>query len=303
MRIFWKATLAALSFTAFIGAASAQPYGAGDNGYANNGYPNTGYANGGYPDNGYPDNGYANNGNGDPYGGSDDPYAGDDSGTGVPPGGVPYDQSSGGYCDQWGCPDDYYDLPVYYGSAFYDGLWFDGPLYYRNWYGSRQYWVHGGWHADNWSGARPSWYAQGRYGPALGRDFYNSGSFRNANAQRGFNRGYGNRGAFNGNSGNASRFGNRSFDNRQSVNAGNGAHFGNRSFAAQATPQVQDRGARFQNQGRQRSDSGRQFSGSANRGNFQRSSQARPQVQAHNDGGNRGHGDGGNHGGGHGRSR
>jgi hypothetical protein len=288
MRTFWKATLAALSFTAFIGAAAAQPYG-GD-GYANNGYAN----------NGYPNNGYANNGYGDPYGGSDDPYAGDDSSTGVPPGGVPYDQSSGGYCDQWGCPDDYYDLPVYYGAAFYDGLWFDGPLYYRDGYGSRQYWVHGGWHADNWSGARPSWYAQGRYGPALGRDFYRSGSFRNANAQHGFNRDFDNRGGFNGNSGNASRFGNRSFDNRQSFNAGNGARFANRSFAAQATPQVQDRSARFQ--GPQRSAAGGQDR-FANRGNFQRSSEARPQVQARNDGGNQGHGGGGNRGHDRGRTR
>jgi hypothetical protein len=303
MRTFWKATLAALSFTAFIGAASAQPYGAGDDGYTNNGYANNGYANNGYANNGYANNGYANNGYGDPYGGgSGDPYAGDDSGIGVPQDGIPYDQASGGYCDQWGCPDDYYDLPVYYGSAFYDGLWFDGPLYYRNWYGSRQYWVHGGWHADNWRGARPSWYAQGRYGPALGRDFYRSGSFRSGNAQRSFNRGFDNRGAFNGNSGNASRpsnggFGNRSFDNRQSVNAGNGMRFGNRGFAAPAASQVQDRGARSQGQGFQRSDAGRQDR-SANRGNFQRSSAARPQVQ-HGDGG----GHGGNHGGGHGRSR
>ena len=113
------------------------------------------------------------------------------------------------------------------------------------------------------------------------------------NTQRGFDRGFDNRGALGGN---------RSFDNRQSFNAGNGTagngtRFGNRSFAPQATPQVQDRGARFGSQSFQRSDAGRQDR-FANRGNFQRDSGARPQYQPHNDGGNRNNG-----GHQHGRSR
>ena len=220
MRRFWKATLAALSFTAFVGVAgcaSAQPYGY------------------------------------DSYGpGYDDNYA-DGYGYNQPPGGVPYDYDSGGYCDEWGCPDDYYDLPVYYGSVYYGGSWFNGPLYYRDWGGGRQFWVHGGWHSDGWRGPRPSWYREGRYGPALGRSFYGSNRFGGGYAQQyrgGYNRGFDNRG-FNRNDGNASRFGNRSF-----------------APQAQAAPQAQQRfgGQRFGNPSGQRQNVQRSDAGRADRG-------------------------------------
>ncbi|HJR55844.1 MAG TPA: hypothetical protein VJ798_04640 [Rhizomicrobium sp.] len=79
---------------------------------------------------------------------------------------------SGGYCDSWGCPDDYWDRPVYYGSVYYGGSWVNGPFYYRDWNGGRQYWVRGGWRHDGWRGDRPSQYRNFRHGPALGRDWY-----------------------------------------------------------------------------------------------------------------------------------
>ena len=73
------------------------------------------------------------------------------------------------YCDQYGCPDDFYDMPIWYGPVFYDNVWVTGPVYYRVWHGLRQYWIHGGWHYDAWIGPRPSWWNAALYhtGPAL----------------------------------------------------------------------------------------------------------------------------------------
>ncbi len=78
------------------------------------------------------------------------------------------------YCDQYGCPDDFYDMPIWYGPVFYDNVWFGGPVYYRDWHGRRQYWIHGGWRYDAWQGPRPSWWNAGHYhtGAALGRNFH-----------------------------------------------------------------------------------------------------------------------------------
>lgn len=91
---------------------------------------------------------------------------------GDPYGGGYYADSDYGYCDAYGCPSDYWNQPVYYGSIYFNNAWLDGPFYYRDWGGARQYWVHGGWHNDSWRGARPDRYREGRYGPALGRDYY-----------------------------------------------------------------------------------------------------------------------------------
>ena len=54
-----------------------------------------------------------------------------------PPAYDPYSEayaSSGyGYCDPYcGCPDDYYDLPVYDGAVFLDGGWYNGPFFWRD---------------------------------------------------------------------------------------------------------------------------------------------------------------------------
>ena len=100
-----------------------------------------------------------------------------------------------GYCDPYyGCPDDYYDLPVYDGAVFFDGGWFSGPFFWRDLGGNRQFWIHGGWHSGQFRG--------GHFGPALGRDYFaqhgigafaHSGNFGRQNfarldPQRGFQR-------------------------------------------------------------------------------------------------------------------
>lgn len=94
---------------------------------------------------------------------------------GVP--GVAFSYDSGGFCDSWGCPGDYWDYPVYYGPVYYDDEWFDGPVYYRVIDGDYWYWVHGGWHRDQWHGPRPHWWGHYRYGPALGYTFYSGHGF------------------------------------------------------------------------------------------------------------------------------
>ena len=95
-----------------------------------------------------------------------------------PGGGISFSVSSGGYCDRWGCPDDYWGYPVYYGPVFWGGQWFNGPLYYRYYGGSYWYWVHGGWRRDEWRGPRPGWWRGNyRYGPALSLDYYRSHGF------------------------------------------------------------------------------------------------------------------------------
>lgn len=160
MKNFTKAAIVAFGVTGALAAvpASAQPY---DPSYDQEGY---------YEDDGaYPQDAYAQG-----YGAYGDQTAYDD-------------QYGAGYCDEYGCPEDYYDLPVYYGDVYYGGSWLTGPLYYRDLYGSRQFWVHGGWRSANHRG--------GRFGPALGRNWYaqNRGyrnGFANRNAWRGANGGY-----------------------------------------------------------------------------------------------------------------
>jgi hypothetical protein len=78
------------------------------------------------------------------------------------------------YCDEYGCPDVFYDMPIWYGPVFYGSVWFAGPVYYRIRHGQRQYWIHGGWHYDTWRGPHPSWWNAGHYhtGPAVGRAYY-----------------------------------------------------------------------------------------------------------------------------------
>lgn len=96
------------------------------------------------------------------------------------PNAVQYDYNSGGYCDSYGCPDSYWDFPVWYGPVYWRGTWYRGPVYYRDHHGRRQYWIAGGWHHDQWRGSRPDWWSRGRYyaGPALGYDYYRGHGFR-----------------------------------------------------------------------------------------------------------------------------
>jgi len=181
--------------------AGAQPYDPRDDGPYSQPYPNQPYAGQQYPNQQYPNQPYG----GQPYGGQ--PYANQPYGAQQPgpydqpyedQGPGPYDQpydtqsyddpmynyygSDYGYCDPYyGCPDDIYDLPLYYGQVYWGDSWYPGPFYYRDFGGRRQFWVHGGWHDGNFRG--------GRFGPALGRGFYQSHNF----VGRGFNRGGANR--------------------------------------------------------------------------------------------------------------
>lgn len=54
--------------------------------------------------------------------------------------GLSYSTRSGGYCDRWGCPTNYWGYPIYYGGVYYGGSWYRGPLYYRYYGGAHQYW-------------------------------------------------------------------------------------------------------------------------------------------------------------------
>src|SRR4051812_15404337 len=134
MRHSIKAAIVAfLGFGALATTASAQPY---DQDYYGDQYAQDPYAQDAYAQ--------------DPY---DMAYA--DS----------YYGSEYGYCDpQYGCPDDFYDLPLYYGEVYADGSWYNGPFYWCDYGGRRQFWVHGSWRGGNYRG--------GRFGRALGRSFY-----------------------------------------------------------------------------------------------------------------------------------
>lgn len=106
------------------------------------------------------------------------PAAAQQFGLGIGPnGGISFSYDSGGYCDQWGCPDNFWDMPVYYGAVFFAGQWYDGPVYYRDWRGEREYWIHGQWRRDEWRGPRPGWWRAGRFGPPLGMDYYRTHNF------------------------------------------------------------------------------------------------------------------------------
>ncbi len=95
---------------------------------------------------------------------------------GVP--GIGFSYDSGGYCDQWGCPDAFWDYPVYYCPVYFRGDWYKGPVYYRRDRGRTMYWIHGNWRNDQWDRPRPSWACSDRYGPALGFEYYDHHGFR-----------------------------------------------------------------------------------------------------------------------------
>lgn len=143
----------------------------------------------------------------------------------------------GGYCDSYGCPDDYWDRPVYYGSVYYGGAWVNGPFYYRDYGGRRQFWLRGGWRDDGWRGTRPSQYRNFRYGPALGRDFYRN-RFDN---RPGFTQGRGGRDFDRDNDGRPDLGrggrGRGDNDNRPGFGQGRGGDFGGRGSRGAQPPQ------------------------------------------------------------------
>ena len=105
-----------------------------------------------------------------------------------PRGGISFSYDSGGYCDQFGCPDDFWQMPIYYGPVFWHGDWYDGPVYYREAFGHRQFWIHGDWRNDEWRGPHPGWWREGRYGPPLGVDYYRSHGFHGRWDRGGYDR-------------------------------------------------------------------------------------------------------------------
>src|SRR6266550_7680118 len=172
------------------GYYSSDPYAGYSGGYADP-YAGGGYANpysgGGYA-NPYSGGGYADpyyDGYGDPYA---DPYACD------------Y------YDPPWGYPPDYclyqtWNEPVYYG-----GLWYSGPIYYRNYSGANWFWLNGGWRRDEGRGARPGgidwgrnmrWTGQLRHRDFAGRGGNGNWNGANRGAYNGGNYNGGNRGAYN----------------------------------------------------------------------------------------------------------
>jgi hypothetical protein len=95
-----------------------------------------------------------------------------------PHGGIGFSYDTGGYCDSWGCPDDFWDYPIAYCPVFFRGEWYRGPFYYIYRHGRYYYWIHGGWRSDDWGFRRPYGACVDRFGPALDFDFYLSHGFR-----------------------------------------------------------------------------------------------------------------------------
>ena len=95
-----------------------------------------------------------------------------------------YSYDTGGFCDEDGCPQNFWDYPIYYCPVFYRGYWYRGPFYYRVYDGEYRYWLQGHWVRERWRGPRPQWACEGRYGPPRGIDFYISHGFRWRDAWR-----------------------------------------------------------------------------------------------------------------------
>jgi len=92
--------------------------------------------------------------------------------------GVGFSYNSGGYCDSLGCPDYFWNYPIYYCPVYYAGRWYRGPVYYRPYRGGYLYWIHGGWRRDYWRARRPYGACVDRFGPPLDLDFYIWNGFR-----------------------------------------------------------------------------------------------------------------------------
>lgn len=95
--------------------------------------------------------------------------------------GDPYACESYDYYDApWGYPPDFCNYNVWYQPVYFGGLWYGGPIYYRDFGGERMFWLNGGWHRDEWRGARPAhidWSHNMRWNgsPIRGRSFAGGG--------------------------------------------------------------------------------------------------------------------------------
>jgi len=72
-----------------------------------------------------------------------------------------YDPFYDPYCDYytppWGYPLDYCRYQTWNQPVYFGGLWYSGPIYYRQIGGVPWYWLNGGWRRDQWRGSRPSY--------------------------------------------------------------------------------------------------------------------------------------------------
>ncbi len=276
MKNFTKAAIFAFGVTGAFAAvpASAQPYDPYNPAYGDQGYE------GDYYDQGY-DPGYDQYAQYDAYG--------------------EYGDEAYGYCDEYGCPEDYYDLPIYDGEVYYNGLWLTGPLYYRDWGGGRQFWLHGGW--------RSSQYRGGNFRRAMGRDWYRQNrafrsGFNNRSAYRGNNsyrqRSYGQQRNYSGRSSFSPSSSGQRFRGNNDVRSqwSNRQGFGQSGGYRQRNVQTQQTFTAPQQQQQQRSFSGRQrtfgqaqaapqqsFRGGGGRQRQAVQQQAAPQAQAAPSGG------------------
>ena len=70
-----------------------------------------------------------------------------------------YDPFYDPYCDYytppWGFPLDYCRYQTWNQPVYFGGLWYSGPIYYRQISGVPWYWLNGRWCRDEWRGARP----------------------------------------------------------------------------------------------------------------------------------------------------
>lgn len=87
------------------------------------------------------------------------------------------------YNPPWGYPPDYCNYNVWYEPVYFGGLWYSGPIYYRDFGGERMFWLNGDWHRDEWRGSRPAhidWGHNMRWtgGPMHGRSFAGGNMFR-----------------------------------------------------------------------------------------------------------------------------
>ncbi len=56
------------------------------------------------------------------------------------------------YTPPWGYPPDFCSYQLWNEPVFFGGSWFSGPIYYRDYGGSRSYWLNGGWRHRRASG-------------------------------------------------------------------------------------------------------------------------------------------------------
>jgi hypothetical protein len=68
------------------------------------------------------------------------------------------------YEPPWGYPSDYCNYDVYEEPIYVDGIWYQGPIYWRMDNGIRVFWINGHWRRNMWVGPLPRHWRWGRHG-------------------------------------------------------------------------------------------------------------------------------------------